>query len=169
VKTLRSRAAVLLAAVLLGACASLPSPEDGNGTLLVVAVKTEKAGDYALSYEFGLKESPQVLRVDPKDGIVTFRSIPPGSYTIDKVAVVPGPTIAGSTYLGDIRPRPLERPISFTLVAGSITILKAGILVGHETMENTTYQGWVWFEADREQVLARLAGHDNFDLWKVAP
>jgi hypothetical protein len=131
---------VVAAAALLAACATLPPPEEGNKTLLAVAVKTLKAGGYALSYEFGLKESQEKLVVHPRSGVVVFANLPPGSYTIDKLAVVPGPGIAGGQYTGSIKPDPFG-PVAFKLVEGQTTILPfALVLEERSTAANVTTQ-----------------------------
>ena len=160
---------VLLVVALLGACATLPPPEQGNKTLLAIVVKTVKAGGYALSYEFGVKESAEKLKVNPMNGIVVFDRLAPGSYTIDKVAVVPGPTIAGGTYLGSIEPRSMS-PVAFKLAEGQITILQWTIVVDEEvTGPQRTSQRYSWVATNRDEALAELAKYDNFDRWRVAP
>ena len=165
------RALLLLVQIaLLGACATLPPPAEGNKTLLVMVVKTAKAGGYALSYEFGLKESTEKLTVNPTNGVVMFKSLPPGNYTIDKVAVVPGPTIAGGTYMGDTKPRAIDPGLVFKLIEGQITILPVTLIVDEEVVGgNMTIQRQRLVATNRDEALAELAKYDNFDLWRVAP
>jgi len=160
---------VLMIVVLLAACATLPPPEKGNGTLLVTVVKLQSSEPYWLSYEFGLKETSQRIPINPKTGISVFDRLPPGTYTIDRVYTMSGPTMGGATYSGTADPRPV-RPVSFTLSEGTISILPVSLIV---TMEwprpNSFFQRWTFVPTNRDEALAELAKYDNFDRWRVAP
>ena len=157
---------VLLVVALLGACATLPPPDEGTRTLLVVAVKTGP-GSYGLAYDFLLKESTAKLPVSPQNGVYRFDKLAPGTYTIDRVTVMLGGGAGGATLMGGNQTYPIQ-PVTFTLKEGTITILPGTISVYQETVDNRTLQGWRWIPTNRTEVLAELAKYDNFSRWKVA-
>ncbi len=159
---------VSVVVALLGACATLPPPEKGNKTLLVIVVKLATPGTYALAYDFGLTDTDQVLSVNPKSGIYYYDHLPPGSYAIDHFTVTAGPNIGRGYMVGGASTHKINR-IPFKLEEGTITILPVTIVVYQETRPDGTSQGFRIVATNRDEALAELAKYDGIERWRVAP
>ncbi len=160
---------VLMIVALLAACASLPSPDKGNKTLLVIAVKLATPGTYSLAYDFGITDTDEVLAVNPKNGIYFYDNLKPGSYTIDSVTVTAGPGMGRGSLMGGASRYSINR-IPFKLQEGLITVLPVTIVVYQEmTRPDVTTQGFRLVPTNRDEALAELAKYDNFDAWRIAP
>ena len=166
----KSRAAVaMMVVVLLVGCSSMPPPEVGNKTLLVLQLEAGRSatGGYPLEYELGLAETEDGLPIAAKNGIALYDHLPPGTYTIDRIYAFPGAAMGGSRYLGDSRPVALK-PFKFTLKEGSITILPFAFAVSVEAACSGSYtQVHSFVPADRMEVIDRLAKHKTFSAWRV--
>ncbi len=159
------RVTALLAAILfVTACVSLPPPERGTKTLLVVPL--EASAGAPLSGEdlwIGLKgmESSRLLKSSGA-GLCVFRDLAPGTYTMDRMGRMHWKAVAGALFGSPSEPWPID-PVNFTLTEGEITILPVSVSLTKESP-------WVKLvETNRDEVLAKLAALKNFDSWKVAP
>ncbi len=151
---------------LLGACASLPSPEEGNRTLLALVVRNEGiTSSEQLGYAFGLAENDQRLEVSPQNGVVVFSHLAPGTYTINRYYVTSG--MVGNRFIGSREPYALK-PLSFKLVAGSITILPFTLVVSEEVKGQVIMQANRFEPTNRDQALALLARRGSLERWRVA-
>jgi hypothetical protein len=163
-KRLRAIPAVLSCLVVLG-CATVPPLGDGRGAVLAISCRIEDQSPGWLVYEFGLKGTDATLVVRPRNGVVVFDHLAPGTYTIDGYTLRSGT----ATYRG-LSERQPAGPIVFTLAEGTITILPLAIVVWKEKVNpNLFRQGGRFEPAKRDEVIAELAKSDNFKRWRVAP
>lgn len=155
---------LVCAAVVLAACAGLPDPQTGTGTLL--AIPLEKRAGATLSgddFWIGLKDSKYEHVLSPTaDGLCILTDLPVGTYVIDRMGRMVWRAFAGAIFGSRSEPWAID-PIEFSLVEGTITILPVTLKL------TATFPGHFFVPTDRDTVLERLAALKNFAAWKVAP